>query len=264
LVWLALSGSAWAEECPRASSPDEARQLAGRAFSEGQTLFDAGNFRAALERFQCSYGLVPHHNTLYNMGECAESLDDLEGAIRYFRLYVETFPDIEGRAEVETRLRQLEARQAESHAPPTSEPNPQPNPPRTVTPAMHMTLARRLAWVTLGVGAGLAILGGGIYGGSISRNGDFQAANDDYLSDNFLSDEERSDLDSQRSAGQSMEAAGWALLGVGLASLAASIVLFFAFDSTEPAAGRGSRASRLSLGPLVLSQGGGVSVAGDF
>lgn len=267
LFALVLFGqAARAQDCPPASSPEEARERAGEAFSQGQELFEAGDFSAALERFRCSYGLVPHHNTLYNMGECAAELGDVDAAIRYFQTYVETYPEVEGRAAVEERLRELEERE-ESRPPPGDEPGPETEPaPETEPPPTgadtRMTLARRLAWVTLGVGAGLAIAGGAVYGAAVSRNNEFQTNNEDYLSDDNLSAEERSELESLRDSGEAMEGAGWALMGIGLASIVTSVVLFFAFDATETAST--ARSPSLSLGPLVLSEGGGLSVAGSF
>jgi hypothetical protein len=117
-----------------------------------------------------------------------------------------------------------------------------------------MTTARRLAWVTLGVGAGLAIVGGGVFGGAASNNADFIAANDEAIADGVLDDDERAELDDQSATGEAMETAGWALMGVGLASLVASVVIFTAFDGTETVA----------VAPVVLAVGGGLGVAGRF
>jgi tetratricopeptide (TPR) repeat protein len=267
---LALSGTAKAQECPRTSSPEQARQLAGRAFTEGQRLFEHGDMRAALDQFRCSYSLVPHHNTLFNMAECAESLGNLEVAIRYFHTYLEDYPDVEGRAEVETRLRALEARQAATRPPPRVETDGGAAPPPT-GPVTRMTLARRLAWVTLGVGAGLAIVGGGVYGGAVSRNTELRDTNEDYLDHHpageALSEDEVRTLEELADSGSAMEGAGWALMGIGLASLAASVVLFTVFDGTEPATGsaRGARRLALAVSPLVLGEsGGGLSIAGQY
>lgn len=259
---LTFSGYASAEQCPRADSPEQARALAGEEFSAGQQRFEAGDFRAALVRFECSYSLVPHNNTLYNMGECAEALDDDAAAIRYFRTYLEEYPDAEGAAEVRTRLAALEARQVETPPPP-----PPPGDDSDGGDGTRMTLARRLAWITMGVGAGIAIVGGGVYGGAVAQNNDFDQLNAQYLEgDNRLDENELGELEDIRGTGESMEAAGWALMGVGLASLVASIVLFAAFDGTEPATGSARRERRLglALSPLVLEEGGGLSIAGAF
>ncbi len=260
---LAAPGFVWAEDCPRAGSPEEARTLAGQAFTEGQEQFEAGNYRVALTRFECSYDLVPHSNTLYNMGECAEALGEVDTAIRYFRTYLEEYPDAEGVTEIRTRLSALEARQ--------EEPPPPPPPPGDSGgddgDATRMTLARRLAWITLGVGAGIAIIGGGVYGGAVAQNGDFDRLNQEYLEgDDQLDGNELQELEDIRGTGEAMEAAGWALMGVGLASLAASIVLFAAFEGSE-STGSASREGRnigLSVSPLVLDEGGGLFIAGAF
>ena len=268
-VVLALPGIANAQECPSASSPEQARQLAGDTFAEGQVHFNAGRFREALERFECSNSLVPHHNTLYNMVECAERIGDNERATRYALSYLGQYSDEDGVEQARARLQSLEVRLAASPPPPPTE-TPEPDSPVTDAPTgepeTRMTLARRMAWVTLAVGAGIAIAGGGAYGGSVSRNNEYQDTNDEYNEDGVLTDDERADLADMSDSGEAMESAGWALMGVGLAALATSIVLFAAFDGREPVgvAGREGAGRAFSVSPLVLEEGGGLSVAGRF
>ena len=125
-----------------------------------------------------------------------------------------------------------------------------------------MTLARRLAWITLGVGAGIAIVGGGVYGGAASNNGEYRDTNDEYNEDGVLTEDERSSLADLSDSGEAMESAGWALMGVGLAAMVTSIVLFAAFDGSE-SVGQ-AEGSAFAVSPLVMEEGGGVSVAGRF
>ena len=265
-VLLALPGIANAEECPAASSPEQSRQLAGDAFAEGQVHFNAGRFREALERFECSNSLVPHHNTLYNMGECSERIGDNDRALRYARAYLAQYPDEDGVAQVRTRLQRLEAQQAATPPPPPPVETPEPQPPVTDSPAeegaTRMTLARRMAWVTLGVGAGIAIVGGGVFGGAVSNNGDYRDTNDEYNEDGVLTEDERSSLADLSDSGEAMESAGWALMGVGLAAMVTSIVLFAAFDGSETVGQ--AEGSAFAVNPLVLEEGGGLSVVGRF
>ena len=61
-VWPARAAAEQA--CPEGASPDETRDLAATAFEDGQRLYNQGNYRGAIERFQCSFRLVPHPNTL--------------------------------------------------------------------------------------------------------------------------------------------------------------------------------------------------------
>ena len=251
-----------AQECPSASSPDESRQLAGDTFAEGQVHFNAGRFREALERFECSNSLVPHHNTLYNMGECAERIGDNDRALRYARAYLAQYPDEDGVAQVRTRLQRLEAQQAATPTPPSDQPPSDAEQPPADEGATRMTLARRMAWVTLGVGAGIAIVGGGVFGGAVSNNGEYRDTNDEYNQDGVLTEDERSSLADLSDSGEAMESAGWALMGVGLAAMVTSIVLFAAFDGSE-AVGQ-EAGSAFAVSPLVLEKGGGLSVAGRF
>jgi uncharacterized membrane protein YebE (DUF533 family) len=60
-----------------------------------------------------------------------------------------------------------------------------------------------------------------VFGGAASNNADFIAANDEAIADGVLDDDERAELDDQSATGEAMETAGWALMGIGVASLVA-------------------------------------------
>ena len=93
-VLLFHSVPGFAEQaCPEGDSPERMRENAAEAFAEGQQFYNAGDHGAALERFQCSFRLVPHPNTLFNIGETAELAGDLSQALRSFRQYLVPAPE---------------------------------------------------------------------------------------------------------------------------------------------------------------------------
>lgn len=259
-----LEVDARAQECPEApESPEEARRIAGEAFTDGQRLFEASNYSDALESFQCSFSVVPHANTLFNIGQCKESLGDLEGALRTYRSYLELFPEGEGRALAEENIRDLEARIADSQ-PPEEPPQPESSAdsqePQDVP--TRMTLARTMAWVSLGLGVAIGAAGAGLYVASVVRH------------DNFITEQAQEpvsvtlpELQDMKSSGQAMETSGWVLMGLALATLTASVVLFTVFDGREPISDSDTNAQsglRLGITPQVIGDGGGLLMSGSF
>ena len=165
-LWAARAAAEQA--CPEGASPDETRDLAATAFEAGQRLYDQGNYRGAIERFRCSFRLVPHPNTLFNIGESAELAGDPALALQAFRQYLEQHPDGQGRDQAEARVRALEATSARAPEPETPEPE-TPNPavapePEAAPGERRMTAARRAAWATLALGVAIGATGGRVAG----------------------------------------------------------------------------------------------------
>ena len=258
------------QSCPDGETPERMREIAAEAFAEGQRLYDEGNHRAALERFQCSFQLVPHPNTLFNIGETAELAGDAELALRTFQRYLASYPEGQARDQAEERVRALggqagEARPEDSGNEPVAEPQEQPQgdeeipdwDPEPSTGEMRMSTARRAAWGTFAAGLALGIAGGALYGVAVSRNGDYQQNRDDF-DDGLSVGWTRDDFDAEAASGEAFESAGWALMGVGLASLATSIILFAAFDGEVPVEGQAY------VAPFAGEGLAGVSVGGSF
>jgi tetratricopeptide (TPR) repeat protein len=252
--------------CSEGDTPEASREIAAAAFTEGQRLYDAGDYRGAIERFRCSFQLVPHPNTLFNIGESAELAGDSPLALETFRQYLEQYPDGRGREQAESRVRALEAlagRHVEPE-PETPEPDvqsPEAPPPQPETPIeeTRMTGARRAAWATLALGVAIAATGGALYGVARSRNGDYVNQRDE-CSENYTP-ECAEDARNAADEGEAYEGAGWALIGIGAASLVASIVLFAAFDGSEPVESSGAVAR---ITPLIGDGVVGLSVGGRF
>ena len=120
-----------------------------------------------------------------------------------------------------------------------------------------MSAARRAAWGTFAAGLALGVAGGAFYGVAVSRNGEYQQNSEDYEAGGDV-EWTPEQFDDEAASGQALETAGWALMGVGLAALATSIVLFAAFDGEEPAE------RRAHIAPFGGQGMGGMSVGGSF
>jgi hypothetical protein len=246
--------------CAEAASPEAARRLAAQAFEEGQALFES-NSCLALERFQCSFALVPHPNTLYNLGRSAEECGRADVAVRQYRAFLERYPEHPGRPEVEARLGTLEARVArpapavvETAQRPQAvrEPRIGPEPRIGLEPEpqqVHRPRAgarRRAGWASLGVGGGLAVAGAVFLGVAAwhSSELDVMRTEDPRPSD--------ADLEAFADEGRGFEVSGWVLLGVGGAALVAGVVLA-ALPDRQGAAGQVSPSTARTIDPWMVS-----------
>lgn len=78
-------------------------------YSQGVQLFKEKRFEEAAQKFQLAYNLDPSPILLYNLARASEELGDGEMAISHYRAYLRTYPEAEDRADVERRIRVLEA-----------------------------------------------------------------------------------------------------------------------------------------------------------
>lgn len=231
LVAASWSGPAWAEvQCPETRSPRDARRLAGREFAAGQRLYDSGDYSAAIERFECSFRLVRHRDTLFNIARSAEAAGDLEYALDRYETLLTRYSGDPDRDDIEARIRRLEER-LEARRPVELPPEP---PPPESTPtsyddwreepppqgASRRSGARTAAWVVFALGAAAAIAGSTLVGVAASEN-------EAYLERRDVLGWTRDALFDAHQRGLALEGSGWASLGVGAAALVAAIVLFF-------------------------------------
>ena len=120
---LARDGSGWEPptpaECPESSTDAEAaRELAGGLFADASRRHDAGSFAEAIALFSCSYHVVPHPNTLYNLGVSAQRADELDLAEHALERYLEDAdPDSPYRQDAEVQLTVVRVRRAAIEAP---------------------------------------------------------------------------------------------------------------------------------------------------
>ena len=123
-------------------------------------------------------------------------------------------------------------------------------------------MGRIFAFVTLGLGIAIAGAGGALYGVAASHHNDFldQIDNSDNGDDHWS----RQDLRTWADDGWALEIAGWVLMGTGLATLAASIILFVAVLARR--SDQGNNATPLAtLSPYFTGEGGmGLTLNGVF
>jgi len=101
-----------AAECP-ATSPDrteERRALAKEWFARAEAAENAGNDVEAVRAYSCSMRMVAHAFTAYNLGRVAEHSGDLELALKSYRAYLTLKENAPDKEEVQTKLRELQAK----------------------------------------------------------------------------------------------------------------------------------------------------------
>ena len=136
----------------------------------------------------------------------------------------------------------------------TSRPASQPVPARPVPAGRSGVWPRVLAWATLGLGVALAATGAGLYAVSHDKHDEFAD-----ICESCTGEEAARELGDE---GQRYEIAGWTLIGVGVAAVATSVVLFLALPSGSPRGQRETGATRLA--PLLGDSAVGLSFSGVF
>lgn len=98
-----------AASAPASAQPDDARARARAAYAEGQRLFEAGDFAAALAQFEAAWAAVenPPPVVLLGIASAEERLGRTADAIETLNRYLVVRPDATDRAAVEARIRGL-------------------------------------------------------------------------------------------------------------------------------------------------------------
>ncbi|MEZ4432503.1 MAG: tetratricopeptide repeat protein [bacterium] len=94
---------------PALAAEPEAAAAAQAAYREGVGAFKAGDYEAALARFEAAHALDPSPILLYNMARANEELGRPAAAIRRFEQYLDAAPDASDREDVERRIRVMRA-----------------------------------------------------------------------------------------------------------------------------------------------------------
>lgn len=90
-----------------AANPDD--EIAKGLFAAGKAAFDAGQYQEAYDRFFDAYAKSPRPALLYNLAVSLDRLRRDDEALRHYRGYLAEVPDAENRAEVENRIRAIDA-----------------------------------------------------------------------------------------------------------------------------------------------------------
>jgi len=169
-----------AAECPASSpeDPQERRKLAKEWFGIAEAAEGANNDSEATRAYACSYKMVAHPFTAFNLGRVAERSGDNELALKMFKAYLTLKPDAPDREDVKTRVKNIEDKIAAAAAggenaepteekpaqPPAEELSPPPAPPPPAVSKRPATepegpTSRTLEWVVGGVAGATLVTG---------------------------------------------------------------------------------------------------------
>lgn len=162
-----------------------AQHQAAQAYAAGAAAFKAKQYAVALASFERAFKLDPVPILLYNIARCHEEMGNAQEAVTGFRLYLTRAPQAADRADVERRIRVMEAilkRQAVAAAPPSAAPPSAAS--ASVAPTSVAEPAEsgwQLPWgIGLASAGGLGVAVGVVFGASARSNEDaHRAANDD-------------------------------------------------------------------------------------
>jgi hypothetical protein len=137
LLLVAGAPLARAADCPSAppATLKDRRALAKEWFTRAETEELGGDDKAAVKAYSCSFAMLPHPSTAYNLARAAERSGEPALALSALRDYLTLKPTATDRTEIEERIRVLEGRLAAPTPPSTPAPSPAPSSPTpTATP----------------------------------------------------------------------------------------------------------------------------------
>lgn len=103
---IALVGISPGRVCAQGDGDQRARLH----FESGASYYEAGEYEDALREFQHAYELSQRPQLFYNISLCYQNLGDLENAAGFLERYLREVAEIENRANLEIRLRNLRER----------------------------------------------------------------------------------------------------------------------------------------------------------
>jgi hypothetical protein len=147
---------------------EPANQSARQAFVDGQRAYDLGHWDEAIRAFENSYRLSGDPVLLFNLAQAHRQAGHTREALTTYRAYLRGRPEASNRAQVETRIGELEARLATTPADvvPAAAPrtavvgdisDPFPAGQLSTAPPSHARVPRWAAWTGVGVTAALAV-----------------------------------------------------------------------------------------------------------
>jgi hypothetical protein len=115
---LLAPAAARAAECPESSpeDPQERRKLAKEWFSNAEASENGGNDTEATRAYACSYKMVAHPFTAYNLARVAERSGDSELALKMFKAYLALKPDAKDKEDVKAKIKVIEEKVASDKA----------------------------------------------------------------------------------------------------------------------------------------------------
>lgn len=220
----------------RGGAQGEKDEAARTLFEFGRQSYDAGRYEEAANYFEQAFRTSPRAELLINAGNAWAQVHEFVRAIEAYRLFLRLAPSSPDRPAIEQRVAELEyaANQQGVAVPMWNDSTPAPTwsrpgapervaPPPEPEPSTGLLWGRTYTWVTLGVGA-LSLGMSAYFWSDASSEFDLLAAT--CGRDGTCSDAQ---LDGLSSSVQLTNV----FLGVGLASLTVSAVLFFLEGASE-------------------------------
>lgn len=210
--------------------PEEARaegktvgvaSRAGEHNRRGVELYEAGQYRLALEEFLKAQALQPDSNLLFNIASCYELVGDTEMAIQRYELFLQARDgDPQGRPQAQRALDRLKAEQSKKR-PALAKSGVADAPPSSAA-SQGGGQGGRARWLLLGGGVGLGVVGAVLYGlgaddhARLTDDPGFGAANGRLR----VSQREAESLRDSGTLKKRWAAASWAVGGAALAGFA--------------------------------------------
>jgi tetratricopeptide (TPR) repeat protein len=269
-----------AAECPESSpeDPQERRRLAKEWFSTAETAENAGDDAEATRAYACSYKMVAHPYTAFNLARVADRSGQTDLSLKMYKAYLALKPDAKDAEEVKVKIKALEEKMTAAIVGPSTEPaatpipeeTPAPEPPKDVlspppvpkpvdvvtrpkAPAPESEPSSHLVEWILG-GAAVGTLAGGITTNLIAR-----AKMDTCRTD--AANELYAKANNECNSAKPLAYASYAFFSVAAAAAAADAALIIL---KYRAAGDSSSEEDSSYGFMMLPGGGGLSLRGRF
>jgi hypothetical protein len=248
--------------CARPGAAEPRRKQVEVHYNQGMKQYTLGHFSEAIEEFEKAYDLKPEPIFLYNIAQSHRQNKNAERAIFFYRRYLEADPRSANRAEVEKRMKELQASLAEEKeraaapapqpppvapappAPVAATPAPVQPPPPVIPPEPVSTnpgRGLRIAGIVVG-SVGLAGIGTGIIFGVHSNSLHNEARQGTY-------DKNKDD------SSKTFKTLEWISVGVGGAGVATGIILYIVGATGGPS-------QTVSLAPLLAPGVTGIARSG--
>jgi hypothetical protein len=271
-------GAVRAAECPASSpeDPQERRKLAKEWFGIAEAAETGGNDTEATRAYACSYKMVAHPFTAYNLGRVSERSGDSELALKMFKAYLTLKPDALDKEEVKAKVKALEDKiasaspsappetaageegaekpaeppQEELTPPPATKPAPVAEVNKPVAPEPEPENRTHMAEWIVG-GASAAVLIGGLALNLAARS-KMSACQTNASQGRLKSAQDECD------SATPLAYASYGLMGAAVIGVAVDTVLIILHRSD------GESADDSTVGFMVLPGGGGLSARGRF
>lgn len=253
-----------------ASAQDQSQldQAARLTFESGREAFVAGDYERALRLFRQAYDLSQRPGLLYNIAQTLDRLRRDAETLQALRQYVEAFPDAPNRAEVDARIRVLQATvddEAQRRAEEEARRREQERQQQQAATATTTTATTTSSGGGGGIGilhpaiiisvAGVALVGGGL---SVWAGLETIALNDTYLENNDPATVAQ-DFDEAESMQTLANIFIFTSAGLGLAAVVLAIL-----TDWDAFGGGGSDSAALRPSVAVGSSGGVLGLEGSF